>query len=135
MRGLRLYVRPVEPADYPAVAAFLRSQAGSNTALPSETISSPETSPPAWGLLGKLLGDLVAVVRLDITPDALRIDELVVRRDLRRKWIGRAMLREVGLLALKLDRRRLVVEDARDVQEFLRRTGFEAEGERWVRNV
>ena len=123
MRGLRLYVRPIDSADAPAVSAFLARHA------------SAGSSPPAWGLLGKLLGDVVAVVALEITDDAVRVDDIVVARELRRKRIGRAMLREVEQLAAKFDRRRVVVEDAGDAQEFFRRAGFESEGERWIRAV
>ena len=90
---------------------------------------------PAWGLLGKLLGDIVAVVALEVTDDALRVDGIVVARELRRKRIGRAMLREVEQLAAKFDRRRVVVDDAGDAQEFFRRVGFENQGERWIRDV
>ena len=89
----------------------------------------------ACGLLGKLLGDIVAVVSLEITDDALRVVDVTVSRELRKKWIGRVMMREVEQLALKMDRRRIVVEDARDAQEFFRRVGFQSEGERWVRVV
>lgn len=122
MRGLRLFVRPIDTADNDAIDAFLARQECS-------------ISTPAWGLLGKLLGDVVAVVSLDLTDDALRVGEIVVARDLRRKWIGRVMMREVEQLAKKMDRTRVVVDDARDAQEFLRRVGFESEGERWVRVV
>lgn len=90
---------------------------------------------PACGLLGKLLGDIVAVVALEIADDSLKVTDLVVSRDLRRKWIGRVMMREVEQLAAKMDRHRIVVDDARDAQEFFRRVGFESEGERWVRVV
>jgi ribosomal protein S18 acetylase RimI-like enzyme len=77
----------------------------------------------------------VAVVSLEVTDDALRIDDIVVARELRKKRIGRAMLREVEGLAKKFERGRIVVDDAQDAQEFLRRVGFQIEGERWVRNV
>ncbi len=120
MRGLRLFVRPLESADHAAVRAFLERQTATNNV-------------PAWGLLGKLLGDIVAVVALEITEDALKVTDVVVSRELRRKWIGRVMMREVEQLAAKMDRRRIVVDDARGAHEFFRRVGFESEGERWVR--
>jgi ribosomal protein S18 acetylase RimI-like enzyme len=123
LRGLRLFVRPIEAADHAALQAFYAKQ------------EDRSSSTPAWGLLGKLLGDVVAVVSLEITDDALRVDDLTVARDLRRKWIGRVMMREVEQLAVKMDRRRIVVEHAGDAQEFFRRVGFQSEGERWVRVV
>ena len=116
MKGLRLYVRPIETADHPAVRDFLG-----------------DAPPPAWGLLGKLLGEIVAVVALEVTGDALRVGDLFVARELRRKRIGRAMMREVEQLAAKLERHRIVVDDAGDAQEFFRRVGFEHEGDQWVR--
>lgn len=122
MRGLRLFVRPIDPADQLAVSDFLQRQ-------------DCTLSVPAWGLLGKLLGDVVAVVSLDMTGDALRVADIVVARDLRKKWIGRVMMREVEQLAMKMDRNRVVVDDVRDAQEFFRRVGFQSEGERWVRVV
>jgi GNAT superfamily N-acetyltransferase len=119
VKGLRLYVRPIEATDHDAVGAFL----GTGT-------------PPAWGLLGKLLGDLVAVVALEITGDTLRVQDIFVAPALRRKRIGRAMMREVEQLAAKLEHRRIIVDDARGAQEFFRRVGFEnSEGDRWVRVV
>ena len=122
MRGQRLFIRPIEPADHDAVSAFFaRQERGGNT--------------PACGLLGKLLGDIVAIVEIEITPDALRVENVVVARELRRKWIGRAMMREVEQLAAKMDRRRVVVDDAGEAREFFRRVGFVNEGERWVRVV
>lgn len=123
VRGLRLYVRPIDSADSSAVTAFY----GRN--------SPGEPAPPAWGLLGKLLGDIVAVVALEITEDALRVDGIVVARELRRKWIGRAMMREVEQLAAKFERQRVIVEDAGEAHEFFRRVGFENEGSQWVRVV
>lgn len=123
VRGLRLYVRPIDSADSSAVTAFY----GRNC--------PEEPAPPAWGLLGKLLGDIVAVVALEITEDALRVDDIVVARELRRKWIGRAMMREVEQLAAKFERRRVIVDDAGEAHEFFRRVGFENEGSQWVRVV
>jgi ribosomal protein S18 acetylase RimI-like enzyme len=126
VRGLRLFVRPIEGSDHQEIRAFLDSQ---------ECLSSI----PACGLLGKLLGDIVALVELNIDlqieSDAVRVTDIVVARELRRKWIGRVMMREVEQLAKKMDRVRLIVEDAGEAQEFFRRVGFEHEGERWVRVV
>lgn len=122
MRGLRLFVRPIEAPDHDVVNAFLEKQG-------SASVSS------ACGLLGKLLGDVVAVVTLDLTGTDLHVREIVVARELRKKWIGRVMMREVELLAGKMDRRRVVVENAGEAQEFFRRVGFESEGEKWVRSL
>ncbi len=123
MRGLRLFVRPIDAADREAVGRFFELQQ-----VPSATI-------PATGLLGKLLGDIVAVASIDLTPDALRLDDIIVARDLRKKRIGRVMMREIEQLAAKMDRSRVVVEDARGAHEFFRHVGFRHEGERWVRDV
>ncbi len=123
MRGLRLFVRPIDASDSEAVGKFLRGEERDSAAA------------PAVGLLGKLLGDIVAVVAIDLTPDALRVDDIYVARDLRKKRIGRVMMNELEQLAAKMDRRRMVVEDARDAHEFFRHVGFQIEGERWVRDV
>ena len=123
MRGLRLFVRPIDVADHPAVGRFLELQ------------QAPTGPAPALGLLGKLLGDIVAVATIGLTPDAIRVDQIIVARDLRKKRIGRVMMREIEQLAAKMDRRRVVVEDARDAHEFFRHVGFRHEGERWVRDV
>ena len=129
MRGLRLFIRPIDPSDQPALTAFV---ARNRDGQPSPTLTPPL---PAWGLLGKLLGDVVAIVALEVTEDAVRIDDILVAAELRRKWIGRGMLREVEQLATRLDRHRIVVENAGDAREFFRRVGFQSEGERWVRVV
>jgi ribosomal protein S18 acetylase RimI-like enzyme len=138
LKGLRLYVRPIDSADTSAVSAFLtRHNVGRGFSPPTPGEGRAEAAPyvPAWGLLGKLLGDIVAIVSLEITDDALRVDGIVVASELRRKRIGRAMLREVEQLAAKFDRRRVVVDDAGDAQEFFRRVGFENEGDRWTKHV
>ena len=126
MKGLRLFVRPIEAADRDAVGAFLEGH---------ERAARADSEVPAYGLLGKLLGDIVAVVAIDLTPDALRIADIFVASELRRKRIGRVMVQEVEQLAAKMDRNRVVVEDARGAGEFFRHIGFRSEGERWVRDV
>lgn len=122
MRGLRLFVRPLEPSDRDELLAFFDKE-------------QHPAAIPACGLLGKLLGEVVATLAFEVTADAIRIDDLLVTRDLRRKWIGRVMLRELEQLALKLERPILVVEDDRGAAEFFRRVGFVSEGRRWVRTL
>src|ERR1043165_2443251 len=105
MRGQKLFVRPIDAADYDAIRAFLAQHAPSHEHVPS----------------CGLLGDIVAVLSMEITPDAVRVDGLVVAKELRRKRIGRGMLAELDALAAKMDREWLV---AREDHAFLRRVGF-----------
>ncbi|HSP15375.1 MAG TPA: GNAT family N-acetyltransferase [Thermoanaerobaculia bacterium] len=119
MRGQKLFIRPIEPADHETVSRFLSEQTG-------------RAAVPVCGLLGKLVGELVAVMAMQITADALQIDDIVVAAGLRGKRIGRVMLDEAEQIAAKIDRTRLVVNTS---HEFFRRTGFEREGERWIRQV
>lgn len=124
MKGLRLFVRPIEPADAQMVGLFLERN--------RET--APSASVPAWGLLGKLLGDIVAVISLTDQGEELRIDEIVVSRDLRKKRIGRVMIAEAAALAAKLEAGRLVAVDEA-TPRFWQRVGFESEGGRWVLRI
>jgi GNAT superfamily N-acetyltransferase len=124
VRGQRLFIRPIDPSDRDAVLAFLQRY-------------SSDTPPPDTGLLGKLVGDLAAVLAVTILPSSLRIDAIVVRDDLQRKQIGRYMVEEAGRLAVKVDRNVLEVAGGRGAEEFLRRVGFERDGEQqqWMRRV
>ena len=140
MRGQKLFVRPIESADSMAVRGFIELH-GAGQALPpsvGQTLLSVRTGKsacPTLGLLGKLVGELVAVVEIHLTADAIQIDNVVVAQDLRRKRIGRFMLDEVEQLAAKMDRGRLIVGEPSEPHEFFRRTGFEREGARWIRYV
>lgn len=89
---------------------------------------------PRSGLIGKLVGELVAVLAMEITGDAIRVDDLVVAKELRRKRIGRIMLSELDNLAVKVDRDWLVVERDDSAHEFLRKVGFSGSG-KMVRKV
>lgn len=110
MRGQKLFVRPIESGDREAIRTFLAR-------------NSTTTEPPLCGLIGKLVGELVAVMAVEFTPDAVRIDDLVVAKELRRKRIARVMLSEAAALAVKMDRQWL--ETSRnDATEFLARVGF-----------
>ena len=123
MKGQRLFVRAIEAADHDIIRAFLASE-GSPAAV------------PACGLLGKLVGELVAILEMRITADSIEIRDLLVARDFRRKRVGRVMLSELEEIAAKMDRRRLIVAASEnDHAGFLRRVGFEREGSTWVREV
>lgn len=122
MRGQRLFVRPIESGDREAIGAFLDANGAPGDA-------------PACGLLGKLVGDLVGVVSMEIADDGLYVENVVVAHEMRRKRIGRFLLDEAARLAEKIDRDRLVVTEARGAEEFLRRVGFAEENGVFVRRV
>lgn len=122
MKGQKLFIRRMEPSDAASVESFLKQEPGFRAI-------------PAFGRIGKLLGDLVAVLAMQITDDCVRIDDLVVAPHLRRKRIARAMLADVEAMAAKLGLTALVVEDGDDAADFLRRVGFDKEGDRWIRRV
>jgi GNAT superfamily N-acetyltransferase len=122
MRGQRLFIRPIESDDHEAIAAFLQTE-------------GMEHPVPACGLLGKLVGDLVAVVLIEIASDAVRVEQLVVKGEFRRKRIGRFMLEELDRFAAKMDRDRLVIANAARATEFLRHVGFVETADGMVRMV
>lgn len=120
MRGQKLFVRPIEPSDNGAIELFLHAEEHLRQA-------------PAHGLLGKLVGDLVALVAYEREADALRVTDVFVARELRRKRIARYMLGEAAQLARSLNLQRLVANAPGDAAGFLRRVGFVEEEGRMVR--
>ena len=123
MRGQRLFVRTIDTSDTSAVRDFLARH------------SERPLQVPARGLLGKLVGDLVAVMSISITAESVRIEDITVAKELRRKRIGRVMVSEALQLAKKIDRSRLEVDDGGNAIEFFRHVGFEQEGSGWVMRV
>ncbi len=108
MKGQRLFVRTIETADADAIHTFITRYGG----------------PPGirTGLLGKLVGDLAAVVSMEIEAGAIRIVDLIVAEELRRKRIGRVMLNELAAIAATMEREWLVADAGH--AEFLRHVGF-----------
>lgn len=108
MKGQKLFVRPIEAADADAIRAFAARFGG-----PPEIRS---------GLVGKLVGDLAAVLSMELETNGIRLVGLVVAEELRRKRVGRVMLNELASLAAKLERAWIVA----DVEHrlFLERVGF-----------
>jgi N-acetylglutamate synthase-like GNAT family acetyltransferase len=121
MKGQRLFVRPIEESDAVLVRDFL-----SRNGMQSE--------PPRCGLMGKLVGELVAVLAMELDGDEVRIEHLIVDAELRRKRIGRVMLSELAALAAKMDRRWLVASNA-EGREFFSRVGFVDDGHAMRRRV
>jgi GNAT superfamily N-acetyltransferase len=122
MKGQRLFVRPIDAGDAAAVGDFLIRH------------GVAASSPAPCGLVGKLVGDLVAVLTMEVTETAIRVEELIVAKELRGKRVGRVMMNELHALAAKMDRNR--IEAGRGAADgFLRRVGFEKEGNQWVRRV
>ena len=120
MKGQKLFVRPIEASD-----------AGEIRALAARHGGSPDVHS---GLVGKLVGDLVAVLTMEVTETAIRVEELIVAEELRGKRVGRVMMNELHALAAKMDRKRIEA-DRGAADGFLRRVGFEEEGTKWVRRV
>jgi GNAT superfamily N-acetyltransferase len=143
MKGLKLFVRFGDLEDREAVAAFLQAHRMPSLLAEDASRRGFEPGRPAPAdlsadsfLLGKLIGDLVAILAFDVEgDDALRVDCIVVADGLRRKRIGRAMLGELETVAAKLERPKIVINEARDAGEFFRRVGFHSEGETWVKFV
>jgi len=123
VRGQRLFIRPIDVQDHDAIGDFLARHGRDSSVT------------PASGAIGKLVGDLVAVAATTETDDVLRLDDLFVAPELRRKRIGRVMVDELVNIARTLRRGRLVVEHPRDAAEFLKKVGFVQHGDRWERSV
>jgi len=123
VRGQKLFVRPIEPDDSEALERFVAAYANGG-------------APPKNGLLGKLVGNLVAVMAIDVSaPGKIRIESLVVATEYRRKHVGRVMIRELESLARKMERNWLVVEPVTEGNEFLRKVGFIEQGRAMMKRV
>src|SRR6267378_1322862 len=107
MRGQRLFVRPIDRNDHDSVRTFMQ-QHGDASAVPE------------CGLVGKLVGELVAVMSIRVTGDAIRIE---------------VMLEELNGLAAKMERDWLIVEKTRGASEFFKRVGFIESDNQMVRRV
>lgn len=86
MKGQKLFVRFVSPADYEEIAQFYSEQ----------TSPVPALSP---SLVGKLVGRVVAHLAYHTDGAIAEIDHIFVARDLRRKRVGRFMISELERLA------------------------------------
>jgi GNAT superfamily N-acetyltransferase len=122
VRGQRLFIRPLDPQDLDAVRDFL-GRHGHVAGMPKS------------GAIGKLVGELVAVAKTSESGDAIRLDDLFVAPELRKKRIGRFMVDELVNIARTMNRQRLIVEEPGDAAEFFRKVGFVQQGPQWERRV
>jgi GNAT superfamily N-acetyltransferase len=124
LKGQKLFVRPIEDRDGDALRTFAANHGG--------VLSSRS------GLIGKLVGELAAVLTMELEPHAIRIADLVVAEELRRKRVGRVMLNELAILAATMEREWLIA-DVTDrgvgARQFLERVGFREAGGEMKRRV
>ena len=121
-KGQRLFVRPITETDGPAVAEFLNREA-------------PECAHPAGGLIGKLVGDLVAVAGTSTRGDEVILEMVVVAKALRRKRIGRVLIDALATSAAFPGQRWLVARKEESTVAFLRRVGFSDRGDSIARRI
>lgn len=108
--GQNLYIRPITPADLPELRRLK---------------SAPDLALPSQGIVGKLVGDTVALASFSITAASeLQIEEVFVEPRLRRKRVGRLMIAELEAMAARLDCEFLVVAHPCEAREFFCRVGF-----------
>jgi len=119
VKGQKLFVRPIEAADAAALRAFAAQHGGDPA--------------PSAGLIGKLVGELAAILTMELKPDAIHIIDLVVAEELRRKRVARVMLNELAIFAATMKREWLVANIAH--REFLERVGFHEAGGLMKRRV
>jgi GNAT superfamily N-acetyltransferase len=122
VRGQRLFIRPLDPQDLDAVRDFLARH-------------GHVAGTPASGAIGKLVGELVAVAMTSDAGDAIRLDDLFVAPELRKKRIARFMVDELVNIAGTLNRERLIVEEPGDAAKFLEKVGFVQQGSQWERRT
>jgi GNAT superfamily N-acetyltransferase len=115
VKGQKLFVRPVSPADYDEIADFYAEQ----------TSPFPADSP---SLVGKLVGRIVAHLSYRTVGDIVVIDHLFVARDLRRRRVGRFMISELERLA-GTEANLLRARQVDSATDFLMAIGFRPAGD------
>jgi ribosomal protein S18 acetylase RimI-like enzyme len=121
-KGQRLFVRPIRESDGTTVAEFLKREA-------------PACQPPQSGLIGKLVGDLVAVAGTTSEGDEVILEMVVVAAALRRKRIGRVLIDALATSAASANQRWLVARKDESTVDFLRRVGFRDRGDSIARKI
>ena len=111
MKGQRLFIRPLNADDRPRLEQFYLAE---NAPLPDQ----------GDGLIGFLVGEVVAHLSFKQLPPVMEIQALWVARHLRRKRVARTMVSELASMAAKLELTRLVVRNGEEANEAFLRLGF-----------
>lgn len=120
VRGQFLFVRPIDSTDFPDLKRLA---------------PDAKLEPATTGLVGKLVGQTVSFALFALVqPGTLRIEELFVAPELRRKRIGRVMMAELEQLARTMECHTLLVSHRCGAREFFLRLGF-AEDQAVLRKV
>jgi GNAT superfamily N-acetyltransferase len=114
MKGQRLFVRPLEPADRETLEA-LHAAAGE---APFVELGGDE------GLVGRLAGSSVAYLVWRPETAAMVITHIFVAAELRRLGIGRMLLAEAGAIAAAGGAPELRVEQGCKLARYFERAGF-----------
>ena len=122
VRGQRLFIRPIETTDQAEIDRFLAR------------LDRPSTA-SRKGLIGKLVGDLVAVLAVEESDADIHVRDLVVAPDLRRKRIGRFMIDELVLRSRSSGSRRIILDPNCAEAGFFERVGFLREKYHLVRTI
>jgi GNAT superfamily N-acetyltransferase len=125
VKGQKLWIRKLSPADSPEIEAFTSS----HDSPPPDHLSSQ-------GWLARIAGQLVAVAAVEPLSDrvaTLRL--LLVAPDLRRKRVGTLLLQQIEQELGAAGFERLETAVGSPLASFLLRRGFEHHGDRLARSI
>lgn len=123
MKGQRLFVRSARAADVDELTGFYDKERAEDPSLPSTSIEQVDGA--GEGLIGKLVGELVAHLRFSRSDDAVRLEHIYVARLLRRKRVGRFMISELARMAGRGGATRIEASAECTAAGFLHAIGFE----------
>jgi N-acetylglutamate synthase-like GNAT family acetyltransferase len=114
MKGQKLFVRLLTDEDAPALEAFYAR----------ENLRMPEQSPGGSGFIGKVVGDVVAHLVFSVNGESMRVTHVFVSPSLRRKGVGRWLVREMEEAARGLRAGVLEASSSVDTDAFFTALGF-----------
>jgi GNAT superfamily N-acetyltransferase len=125
VKGQKLWIRKLSPADSPEIDAFAASH----------DFPSPDPG-SSCGWLARIAGQLVAVAAVEpLTERVATLRLLHVAPDLRRKRVGTLLLQQIEQELGTDGLERLEATVGSPLASFLLRRGFEQHGDRLVRSI